>query len=393
MKRKITAIISLMVLSILGTLYFLKGGAVLAIEAKEQKKALNISSKAAYVCDYDTQTVIYARNENARLPIASMVKIMTLILCYEHLDSGAMAMDDVITVSENAASMGGSQAFLEAHGQYKIEDLIKSIVMSSANDSCVAMAEHICGSVEGFVQKMNQKAKELNLQNTNFVNCTGLPAENSYSSAKDVSIMMAELIKHKEYFLHSRIWMDKIIHKGGRETELTNTNKLSRFYEGCDGGKTGYTTEALHCLCATAKRNNLRLISTVIGAPDSKTRFAEVSKLFNYGFANYENKILVSSQNPLEQGIEVIRGKKKILQIKPEQDIAIFKARTDELKSIEVKQENYTVKAPVKEGDIVGKITLIYGGQPYKSVNIIACENIDRKGYKDNIKDMFKHWH
>ncbi|HEY8444471.1 MAG TPA: D-alanyl-D-alanine carboxypeptidase family protein [Clostridia bacterium] len=388
MKRKFRFLTILMVLTIF-TFYFLKTGAAFAVE---ENRPFEIKAKAAYLCDYDTQTVLYAYNENARLPIASMVKIMTLILCYEHIDSGGMTMDDMVTVSENAASMGGSQAFLDARSQYKVSDLLKSIVVASANDSCVALAEHICGSVEAFVQKMNQKAKELNLQNTNFVNCTGLPAEGSYSCAKDVSVMLGELIKHKEYFLHSKIWMDKIIHKGGRETELTNTNKLSRFYEGCDGGKTGYTTEALHCLSATAKRNNLRLIGTVIGAPDSKTRFAEVSKLFNYGFANYENKIIVSSQNAVEQGVEVIRGKKKYVQAKPEQDIAIFKARSDELKSVEVKQENYVVNAPVKEGDIVGKITVIYDGQPYKTVNLIACENIERKGYKDNIKDMLEKW-
>lgn len=392
MKRKIKIIISLTVLSILTAFYFLKTGAAFALENVEQKKPFDIKAKAAYLCDYDTKTVIYAYNENARLPIASMVKIMTLILCYEHLDSGAMTMDDLVTVSENAASMGGSQAFLGAGSQYKVSDLLKSIVVASANDSCVAMAEHICGSVEAFVQKMNEKAKELNLQNTNFVNCTGLPAEGAYSCAKDVSMMLCELIKHKEYFMHSKIWMDKIVHKGGRETELTNTNKLSRFYEGCDGGKTGYTTEALHCLSATAKRNNLRLISTVIGAPDSKTRFAEVSKLFNYGFANYENKVIVSSQNALDQGVEVIRGKKKLVQAKPEQDITIFKARAEELKSVEVKQENYKVRAPLKQGDVVGKITVYYDGQPYKTVNIIACEDVARKGYKDNIRDMFKHW-
>ncbi|HEY8390997.1 MAG TPA: D-alanyl-D-alanine carboxypeptidase, partial [Clostridia bacterium] len=224
-------------------------------------------------------------------------------------------------------------------------------------------------------------------------NCTGLPAPGGYSCAKDVSTMLHELLKHKEYFLHSKIWMDKMIHKGGRETELTNTNKLSRFYEGCDGGKTGYTSEAGHCLSATAKRNNLRLISTVIGASDSKTRFAEVSKLFNMGFANYENKVIVSAENNLEKGVKVNRGKKDCVEVKPEENISIFKQKTDELKSIEVKQENNNIKAPVKKGDVVGKITVLYDGQPYKTVNIIACEDVAKKGYKDNVKDMFRYWH
>ena len=397
MKKKISILITLIVLSILGlvlvfdSLY--KSNVFAFSEEKNSKVNLNITAKAAYVCDYDTKTVIYAQNENAKLPIASMVKIMTLLLCYERIDSGAMTLDDMITISDNAASMGGSQAFLDANSQYKVNDLLKSIVIASANDSCVAMAEHICGSVEGFVDRMNARAKELNMENTQFVNCTGLPAPGGYSCAKDVSTMLSELLKHKEYFTHSKIWMDKMIHKGGRETELTNTNKLSRFYDGCDGGKTGYTSEAGHCLSATARRNNLRLISTVIGGSDSKTRFAEVSKLLNMGFANYENKIVVSSENCLEQGIKVNRGKKDCVEAKPEENISIFKLKTDELKNIEVCQENNSLKAPVKKGDIIGTISVLYDGQPYKTVNIIASEDVGRKGYKDNVKDMFKYWH
>lgn len=395
MKKKISMLITLIILSIIGlVLVFdsLYKSNVFAV-SEETGSKVNITSKAAYIYDYDTKTVIFSQNETARLPIASMVKIMTLLLCYEHIDSGKLTMDDMITVSDNAASMGGSQAFLDANSQYKVNDLLKSIVVASANDSCVAMAEHICGSVEGFVDRMNVRAKELNMENTHFVNCTGLPALGGYSCAKDVSTMLAELIKHKEYFLHSKIWMDKMIHKGGRETELTNTNKLSRFYDGCDGGKTGYTSEAGHCLSATAKRNNLRLISTVIGASDSKTRFAEVSKLFNIGFANYENKVVVSQENCLEQGIKVNRGKKDSVECKPEENISIFKKKTDELKNIEVKQENNNIKAPVKKGDILGTITVLYDGQHYKTVNIIASEDVGKKGYKDNVKDMFKYWH
>ncbi len=396
MKKKISILITLIILSILGfalvfdSLY--KSNVFAAGEEKVSKYNLGIASKAAYVCDYDTKTVIYAQNENAKLPIASMVKIMTLLLCYEHIGTGAMTLEDMVQISDNAASMGGSQAFLDANSQYKVNDLLKSIVIASANDSCVAMAEHICGSVEVFVDRMNQRAKELNMENTQFVNCTGLPAVGGYSSAKDVTSMLYELLKHKEYFLHSKIWMDKMIHKNNRETELTNTNKLSRFYEGCDGGKTGYTSEAGHCLSATAKRNNLRLISTVIGSSDSKTRFAEVSKLLNMGFANFENKVIVSADNNLEQGIKVNRGKKDCIEAKPEENISIFKARTDELKTIEVKQENAQLKAPVKKGDIIGKITVLYDGQAYKTVNIIACEDVLKKGYKDNIKDMFRYW-
>lgn len=358
-----------------------------------QDTSVSITAKAAYVKDFDSGTELFAYNGNVRLPIASMAKIMTLLLCYEHIDSGALTMNDSITVSENASSMGGSQAFLDANKQYKVSDLMKTIVITSANDSCVAMAEHISGSVETFVADMNQKALSLKMENTKFANCTGLPAPDSYSCAKDVATMMTELVKHKDYFLHSKIWMDKLVHHDGRETELTNTNKLSRFYDGCDAGKTGYTSEAGHCLSASAKRNDMRLISVVIGASDSKVRFAEISKLFNWGFANYENKLIVDCKNNLEKTLPVKRGKKAEVLARAKENIAIFKARKEELKDIKVCQENYKIKAPIKIGDVVGKITVMYDGQPFKSVDIIASEKVDKKGYKDIIKDMFDYWH
>lgn len=362
---------------------------VSAHDIQETTAPITQSSKAAYAMDADTKTVIYAHNENTRLPIASMVKIMTLLLCYEEIDNNRLSYDDNITVSQHAASMGGSQAFLDAGSEYKAGELIKSIVVSSANDSCVAMAEHICGSVEGFVDRMNAKAKELGMSNTNFVNCTGLPAENSYSCAKDVATMTAELIKHKGYFDFSKIWLDSIKHKDGRETELANTNKLVRFYNGCDGGKTGYTSEAGHCLSATAIRNNLRLIAVTIGAPDSKSRFAQVSSMLNNGFANYENKLLVSADKALDTPLKVSSGKKSTIAVKPSQNVSIFKAKNDELGSIEIVQNNYKVKAPVKEDDKVGEITVYKDGQVYKVVDLIAAESVEKMGYKDIVRKMF----
>ena len=219
--------------------------------------------KSGFLVDVATGTVLYSRNEKERLPIASMVKIMTALLTLEEVDSGRLALDDDVRISENAASMGGSQVFLDAGTTHKAGDLLKTVIVASANDSCVALAEHIDGCVEGFVARMNAKAKQLGMTDTVFKNCTGLPAAESFSSARDVSIMFRELIKHPVFFEYARVWLEDYKHPDGRTTTITNTNKLVRFYEGCDGGKTGFTSEAKFCLCATAKKNGMRVVAVV----------------------------------------------------------------------------------------------------------------------------------
>lgn len=193
--------------------------------------------KSAYLVDYATGTVLYSRKENERLPIASMVKIMTSLLTLEAAERGDISLDDEVEVSQNAASMGGSQVFLDAGSKHKASELLKTVIVASANDSCVALAEHVCGSVENFVAKMNARAKELGMNDTSFKNCTGLPAAESFSSAKDVSIMFSQLIKHDKFFEYAKVWLEDYKHPDGRATTITNTNKLVRFYQGCDGGK------------------------------------------------------------------------------------------------------------------------------------------------------------
>ena len=351
-----------------------------------------INCKAYYLADANSKTEIYANNELKHLPIASMCKIMTLLLCFEGIDNNEISLNEDVVVSENASKMGGSQIFLELNGVYKIEDLIKGIVVASANDACVAMAEKLCGSQSDFVEKMNAKALELNMQNTNFVNCTGLPAASQYSCAKDVFIMFSELLKHEEYFNFSSIWMDKISHPEGRYTEISNTNKLVRFYDGCDSGKTGYTAEAGHCLCASAIRDNLRLVSVVIGAPNSKERFKGVSSMFNYGFANYYNKLIVDDVNPLDVEVNVIGGKKKTLSVVAENPLYIF-SRKKERKSYEFSFEPIEkIVAPINKGFIVGKLVVYENNVEVCSVNVIANENIEKKTYFDNVSDIINDW-
>lgn len=348
------------------------------------------SSKAYCLMDANSGTIITSNNETERLPIASMCKIMTLNLCFDEIDSGRLSLEDTITVSHNASGMGGSQVYLEENGQYKVNELIKSIVVASANDACVAMAEQICGSEELFVHKMNEKAKSLNMDDTNFVNATGLPQPGQYSCAKDCAIMFKELLTHKDYFKFSTIWMDKIEHKDGRFTEISNTNKLIRFYNGCDAGKTGYTSEAGHCLTASANKNGMRLIAVVIKSPDSKTRFKEISEIFNYGFANYTNKTIIDNTNPLTFTAEIKNGKKEKVELIAENSFT-YLCKKDEKTDFEVDFEiDNNICAPISKYQQIGKINIYKDGVKLTSINILANEDISNKTYLDYLSEIIQ---
>ena len=359
--------------------------------AKEDLE-FNTKSKSSILLEPNTNTIIFSNNETKRLPIASMCKVMTLLLCFESLDNGEISLDEKKTVSKKASSMGGSQVFLEENGEYLVGELIKSITIASANDSCVAMAERICGDESSFVEKMNEKAKQLGMDNTNFVNCTGLPQPGQYSCALDVAKMYSELIKHQDYFKFSKIWTDKFMHPNDRFTEISNTNKLIRFYQGCEGGKTGYTSEAGHCLVASACRSDMRLISVVICAPNSQERFKEVSQMFNYGFANYVNKLIIDNQKPLDFSVKVIGGKKEDVEVVAEKSIYIFSKRNHK-RNFEI---NYTplskIKAPINIGDNLGTLTVYENGVEIESVGIISNENIECKTYFDRLNDICQNW-
>ena len=348
--------------------------------------------KSAYLLDYGTGTVIYSRNENERLPIASMMKIMTALLTLEAVERGDISLDDDVAVSENAASMGGSQVFLDAGTTHKLGDLLRTVIVASANDSCVALAEHIEGSVDGFVAKMNARAKELGMANTSFKNCTGLPAAEAYSTAKDVSVMFSELIKYPTYFEYAKVWLEDYEHPDGRKTTITNTNKLVRFYEGCDGGKTGYTSEAKFCLSATAARNNMRVIAVIIGVDSSKNRNAAVSAMFDYAFANFSNQILLNAGENIENSVEVLGGKKNRIALTVERDVAQFMSRQDS-GNYEIKYDlPNSVKAPVKAGDKVGRVYLVKDGVVVSETNVIANETVERMSLFDAIGIIGKHW-
>ncbi|MCM1043456.1 MAG: D-alanyl-D-alanine carboxypeptidase [Corallococcus sp.] len=354
--------------------------------AETAETVIDIKSKEAVLLS-EKGDILFERNSTEKRPIASMTKIMTLLCVYDAIADGKLHLDDEVTVSQRAASMGGSQVFLDANTTHKVENLIKSIVVCSANDSCVALAEHISGSVENFVDKMNQKAQTLGLENTHFENCTGLPCVNHFSCALDVGQMMLKLIENPHYFTCSRVWMEDYQHPGGRVTGMTNTNRLIRFYDGCDGGKTGYTVEAQHCLSATAKRGDTRFVAVVVGAPDSKTRFNEVSSLFNYGFANYESKVYLDVNSEIEK-VGVLGGKSDNVEIKPDRKLIGFgeKGKCDFQVVTDIPDN---VKAPVCSGDIIGKAFLKdSNGNTICDVNLIAANDIECKGYTDYISDI-----
>ena len=349
---------------------------------------MKLTSKSAVLMNCDGE-VLFEHNKDERRPIASMVKIMTLLLCFENIDANKISIEDEVVASERASSMGGSQAFLDAGASYKVENLIKSVIIASANDSCVALAETISGSVEGFVEQMNKKAEDLGMTNTVFTNCTGLPMAGQFSTANDVGIMFSQLIKHKKYFEYANIWMDDFLHPSGRVTGLTNTNKLIRQYNGCDGGKTGYTAEAGHCLAATAQRNGTRLISVIVGGVDSKTRFSENKALFDYGFANFESKLYLSAEKPIEQKVKVIGGKQNELSVKLEKDLTCFSRKGQSAGEI-VLELPEKVKAPVTKGDEIGYAHVVVNGKKVASVKVIAAESVKKATFWDYLKNMVK---
>lgn len=353
--------------------------------------SVDITSKSACLVDFDSGDVLYEKDATTHLPVASMVKMMTILLTLEEYEKGNLNDETMISTTENASSMGGSQVFIDPYVEYTAKDMLKSVIMASANDASVALAEHISGSEENFVVKMNERAKELGMNDTNYVNCTGLPAPEQYSCAKDSACVLKEVAKFDKYHEFSTIWMDELVHPSGRKTELVNTNRLVRYYEGCDGGKTGSTNEAGCCLTATAKRNNMRLISVVIGAKNSQTRFNECSKLFNYGFANFESRKILDCQKAIEI-LPVGKGKINEVEIFSAEDFAVTTRKGQE-SDIEVTYSlPEKVSAPTKSGQVIGKAILSKDGNLIKEIDVIVKTDIDKLSFKDCLDRVASAW-
>ncbi len=385
MNKKLMIGIAVLLTAILTAIPF--GRASVAALAEENFAK---TSKAAVLLDSETGTVVYEKNAKDRLQIASMVKIMTLSIAFDEIVKRDIPLDTLVNASDNAASMGGSQAFLDANAEYRLDELLKSIIVASANDSCVAVAEYLYGSVDAFVSAMNERAAEWGMSDTHFVNCTGLPHEGQYCCASDVAVMFSKLIEHEKFFEYANVWMYDFAHPNGRVTQLTNTNKLVRFYDGCDGGKTGYTDAARSCITVTAKRGDTRLICVSIGAENSKTRNAEVSELLNYGFANYKTVYAVKRGDTVGE-FAVNNGKTDGISVVAADDLSAF-VKTGEPCEFTFEPNIGKIAAPVKEGDIVGEITVLRNGEKFGSVNAVAAQSCEKKGYLDIVEDFIGNW-
>lgn len=347
-----------------------------------------IGSDNCYLVDYDSGKVLYAKGENDKKPIASMVKIMTLLLAFENVDNGKLTLDQKVNISHEAASQVGSEMFLDEGVDYPLSDLLKGIVTMSANDASVAVAELISGDEASFTKVMNDKAKSLGMKDTLFANATGYPtAEEQYSTAKDVTCMMRALIGHKKYFDYSTIWLEDYTHPSGRVTQMANTNKLIRHYKGCDAGKTGYTDSAKFCLSGTATRNGMRVVGSVLGAEDSKARFRAMSSMFNYAFANYKNVVLIKGGEPLSVDVKVNGGKKEKIAVVTKDDLTILQSKDDAAVKLEYNIPD-VIKAPVKRGDKLGEVYAVSGGKRVATAAIVAAEDIEKASIWDYVKKL-----
>ncbi|WP_415841192.1 D-alanyl-D-alanine carboxypeptidase family protein [Paenibacillus typhae] len=364
-------------------------GAAAGASAEEKAKStgntaaadLAPNARSAILMDAGTGTIIYEKNSHDKLPPASITKIMTMLLTVEALDEGRLQLTDMVRTSEYAASMGGSQIFLEPGEEMSVDEMLKGIAMASGNDASVAMAEKIAGSESAFVDMMNSKAEELGLKDTHFANCNGLPAENHYSSAHDIAVISRELLKHERIIKYTGSYQDYLRKDTEKPFWLVNTNKLVRFYTGADGLKTGYTSEAKFCLSATASRDGLRAVAVVLGEPNTKTRNSEVSGMFDYLFSQYKVHTIYKPGDAIGT-LKIEKGVKKELPITAKETYSVLlkKGVTQEgIRNEVVLQKD--IKAPVAADQSIGKLVVYQGTNVIKEYELKAGEAVPKAGF------------
>ncbi len=347
---------------------------------------MDISAKSAILVDFNTGKVLYSKNENEPLAMASMTKVMSMLLIMEKIDDGSLKYDDIVEISTESSSMGGSQIFLNPGDKYKVIDLLKGVAMASANDAVVALAEKTYGSKEHFIEAMNKKAESLGLKNTHFVNVHGLDEEGHYSSAYDMSVMARELLKHEKILDFTRVYEEYLTKPDGSQIWLVNTNKLVRFYDGVDGLKTGFTQKAGYCLTATGKKNNLRLISVVMGEESIEKRSSDTVKLLNYGFNTFKVN-LIKNKSEILGKVNVQKGKKENVDVVLVNDLIELLNASDKPSNYKFKILVDKITAPVKKGDVIGKVKVLNdNGILISQVDITVNENV----LKANLWDLFK---
>lgn len=370
--------------AILALIIFLTGGVNVFADTNEN---IEVEARSAILMEVSTGKIIYEKNSNEKFAPASVTKVMTMLLTMEHIDSGKIKFDDKVTVSENAKKMGGSSMLLDTGEVRTVEDLIKGIGIASGNDAAVAMAEYLGGSESNFVDMMNDRAKELGMVNTTFKNCTGLPVDGHISTAYDISIMSRELLKHPDILKYTSTYMETI--SEGRKTpiELVNHNKLVRFFQGCDGLKTGFTNEAKYCISATAVKDGVRVLSVIMGAPTYKIRNRDASMLMNYGFSKFESKKLCDKDSDIKQ-IPMNKKGDKFIIAKAKENLVVTcpKGDGDKIESKIVLDES---KTKFKEGENVGFCEYYLDGELIGVVELYSDRDMKKGNIIDNIKGIF----
>lgn len=361
----------------------------------EETTGVELGAPSAMLMEASTGSVIFESNADEKLPPASVTKVMTMLLIFDALEEGKIGLEDEVTTSEYAASMGGSQVFLEVGETQTVDTMLKCIAVASANDACVAMAEYIWGSEEEFVSQMNQRAQGLGMTNTNFVNCNGLDADGHLTTAHDIALMSRELItKYPKVHEYSMIWMEDITHttnKGTSEFGLSNTNKLVKQYQYTTGLKTGSTSLAKFCISATAKKNDVELIAVIMAAPDPKTRFQDATKLLNYGFGKCQ---LYRDANQTDlKNVRVYGGLEDYTRSVYKNTFQYLSTTGENLSDIS-KEIVYKkdLHAPVKKGDVVGVAYYKIGNKDIGNVEIVADENVEKAGVFDYFLDLMREW-
>ncbi len=358
----------------------------------ESGTPMELSAESAILLEAETGTVIFEKNADEKRPVASVTKLMTLLICLEELEAGRLTPEESVTVSQNAAGQIGSQALLDAGAAYPLKDLLRSTIIASANDAAVAIAEHIAGTEGDFALLMNQRAAELGMQDTCYVNATGLPVEGQYTTARDVAKLAVEVCRHPEYFNHSAVWMDTLTHPGGRTTDLTNTNRLVRFYEGCDGLKTGSADDSRYCLVASAQKGDMRLIAIVLGVPVSQTRFDEARAMLDYGFAGYKRITLLSKGDLLGQYVPVHLGMAQQVEAAVGSGVSmLLKAGQEKQLSLEVELPPQ-VEAPVEAGQTIGMVRVLLSGQVIAKVPAVAAQSVGMPGLLEGFLRIGRNW-
>lgn len=358
------------------------------LQEKIPSVVLELTASSAILMEVSTGNIVYEMNGNEQMPPASVTKVMTMLLIFDAINNGSITWEDEVVVSEYATSMGGSQVFLEVGEKQTVETMLKCIAVSSANDACVAMAEYVSGTEEAFVQVMNDRANELGMNSTNFVNCNGLDADGHLTTAYDIALMSREIMaNYPEVEEYTMIWMENITHetnKGSSEFGLSNTNKLVRYYEYATGLKTGYTSQAKFCISATARKNDIDMIAVVMGAPTSTDRNADAVKMLNHGFANCQ-KYIDNDKIDLEK-IPVEKGVEEWVAAEVLEPFTYVDTRGSDIKTMEKKVVQMELTAPINKGDTVGELEYYLYGEKIGSSKITAVESVEALNFINSLK-------